>query len=278
MNTRAPLHLAAVFAVGLTTLANAADPAVFNSQPATVREMSTDRPDQTEGAFTVPKGMFQFEFGFLNYSRRLDTDHRTENFTWGEVNAKYGLTNDLDFQLLWQPWTEQRFKGNPDQGEDGYFREGVNDLNVRLKWNLIGNDSGPFALALLPSIKVPTAKHRIGNDLWEGGLAIATEIDLGGGWSLGNTITGYVAGDSDDTLYFRPSATAVLGYDITEKLSCFVEIFAANQMDTERFWQTSLDAGIGYAITENMIFDAGAFWFFRGDEAINPFVGLSVRF
>jgi hypothetical protein len=278
MTTRTPLKLVAAFTVGLVSFANAADPAIFNSQPATVREMSTDRPDQTEGAFTVPKGMFQFEFGFLNYSRRLDTDHRTENFTWGEVNAKYGLTNDIDFQLLWQPWTEQRFKGNPDQGEDGYFREGVNDLNVRLKWNLIGNDSGPFALALLPSVKVPTAKHRIGNDLWEGGLAIATEIDLGGGWSLGNTITGYVAGDSDDTLYFRPSATAVLGYDVTEKFSCFVEIFAANQMDTERYWQTSLDAGIGYAITENMIFDAGAFWFFRGDEAINPFVGLSVRF
>ncbi|MFN7344110.1 MAG: transporter [bacterium] len=263
----------------LATATFAAQPAQFNTAtPATVREMSTDRPDQTEGAFTVPKGMYQFEFGFFNYSRRLDTDHRNETFIFGEVNAKYGLTNDIDFQLLWQPWTEQRFKGNPDQGEDGFHREGVSDLNVRLKWNLIGNDSGPFALALLPSVKVPTAKHKIGNDLWEGGLAIATEIDLGGGFTLGNTITGYVAGDSDDTLYFRPSATAVLGYDITDKFSCFVEIFASSNMDTERYWQTSLDAGIGYAITENMIFDAGAFWFFRGEEAINPFVGLSVRF
>jgi len=27
-----------------------------------------------------------------------------------------------------------------------------------------------------------------------------------------------------------------------------------------------------------MIFDVGVNWFFRGDEAINPFVGLSWRF
>jgi hypothetical protein len=241
--------------------------------------MSTDRPDQTEGAFTVPKGMYQFEFGFLNYSRRLDTDHRNETFIWGEVNAKYGLTNDIDIQLIWQPWTEQRHKGNSEDADyPGFYREGVSDLVARLKWNVVGNDGGPFAMSVLPFVKIPTAKHRIGNDLWEGGLAINTEIDLGGGFSLGNSVFGTIVGDSDDTLYFRPAMTAVLGYDITDRLSCFVEIFAASQMDNERYWQTSLDAGIGYAITENMIFDAGVFWFFRGDEAINPFVGLSVRF
>ncbi len=151
----------------LATTAFAAEPAQFNPAPATVREMTTDRPDQTEGAFTVPQGMFQFEFGILNYSRRLDTDHRNETFIWGEVNAKYGLTNDLDFQLIWQPWTEQRYKGNPEDVDSlGYFREGVNDLVVRLKYNVVGNDGGPFAMTLLPFVKVPTAKHRIGNDMW----------------------------------------------------------------------------------------------------------------
>ncbi|MBE7493493.1 MAG: transporter [Verrucomicrobiaceae bacterium] len=263
----------------LGTASLAAEPATFNASAATVREMSTDRPDQTEGAFTVPKGMYQFEFGFFNYSRRLDTDHRNETFIWGEVNAKYGLTHDIDIQVIWQPWTEQRYKGNSEDTDNlGFAREGISDLLLRLKWNVVGNDEGPFAMSLLPFIKVPTAKHRIGNDLWEGGLAINTEIDLGGGFSLGNSFFGTIVGDADDTLYFRPAVTAVLGYDITERLSCFLEVFAASQIDTERYWQASLDAGIGFAITENMIFDAGVFWFFRGDEAINPFVGLSVRF
>jgi hypothetical protein len=58
--------------------------------------MATDRPDQRDGVFTVPKGWRQFETGLLNYSRQMDTGHRNETFIWGELNAKYGLTNNID--------------------------------------------------------------------------------------------------------------------------------------------------------------------------------------
>ena len=34
--------------------------------------------------------------GLLNYSRQMDTGHRNETFIWGELNAKYGLTNNID--------------------------------------------------------------------------------------------------------------------------------------------------------------------------------------
>ena len=241
-----------------------------------VRAMSTDRPDQTEGAYTVPKGMYQFEFGLLSYARRLDTDNRSETFTWGEVNAKYGLTHDIDLQLIWQPYIQQRNRGNP--ADPGFYREGVADITARVKWNLVGNDGGPFALALLPFVKIPTATHAVGNDMWEGGLAVNTQIDLGGGFTLGNSFFGNVSADSDDTLYFRPAVTASLGYGITEKLGCYAEVTASSQMDEERYWQTSFDAGLTYAVTDNLIFDAGVNWFFRGDEAINPFCGFSIRF
>jgi hypothetical protein len=49
-------------------------------------------------------------------------------------------------------------------------------------------------------------------------------------------------------------------------------------MDEERYWLTSVDGGITFLITENLQFDAGVNWFFRGECAVNPFVGLSWRF
>lgn len=263
----------------LTSTALAADPVEYKgSKSVNVRPMATDRPDQTDGVFTVPKGWWQFETGLFNYSRRMDTDHRNETFIWGEVNAKYGLTNNIDVQLIWQPWTEQRYKGNPDAGEDGFAREGVNDLVARVKFNLFGNDGGPWAMSVVPFVKIPTAKHKIGNDLWEGGMSINSEIDLGGGFTLGNTIYSQILGDSDDTLHFSPTATAVLGYEVTDSLTVYGEIYGQNKVDSERYWQTSFDAGFMYSITPNVIFDAGANWFFRGEEAFNPFVGLSWRF
>ncbi len=263
-----------------SSAAFAADPIEYksSSKAENVRPMATDRPDQTDGVFTVPKGWWQFETGLFNYSRRMDTDHRNETFIWGEVNAKYGLTNNIDVQLIWQPWTEQRYKGNPDAGEDGFAREGVNDLVARVKFNLFGNDGGPWAMSVVPFVKIPTAKHKIGNDLWEGGMSINSEVELGGGFTLGNTIYSQILGDSDDTLHFSPTATAVLGYEVTDSFTVYGEIYGQNRVDTERYWQTSFDAGFMYSITPNVIFDAGANWFFRGEEAFNPFVGLSWRF
>ncbi len=133
-------------------------------------------------------------------------------------------------------------------------------------------------MSVVPFMKIPTAKHKIGNELWEGGMPINSEIDFGGGFTLGNTIYSQILGDSDDTLHFSPTATAVLGYEVTDSLTVYGEIYAQNKVDSEGYWQTSFDAGFMYSITPNVIFDAAANWFLRGEEAFNPFVVFSWRF
>lgn len=254
----------------------AADPVEFKTKAENVREMSTDRPDQTEGAFTVPKGWFQVEVGAVSYSQRLDTDFRDESLSFGEINFKYGLTNDVDLQVIWVPYNQNRQDGGPE--DENASQAGTGDVVARVKWNLMGNDGGPFAMSVLPYVKIPTATHRIGNDMWEGGLYLNTEVDLGGGFTLGNSLFASLAIDDDDEHYLRPGFTAVLGYDVTDKLAAYAEIFTAYQYDAERYWQTALDVGVTYALTENLMLDLSVFWFFRGDEAIQPLVGFSWRF
>lgn len=269
-------HLTTALAACVCSLGLAVDPIEYKTKSDKVRDMSTDRPDQTESAFTVPKGWFQIESSLLSYSNRLDTDERSETFTWGEMNVKYGLSDNTDIQFIWQPYIQNRQRGAP--GESNANQAGVSDLLVRFKWNVVGNDDGPFAMSLMPFVKIPTATHRVGNDMWEGGLLINTQTDLGGGFTLGNTFFGGMAIDADDEHYFRPGATASLGYGITEKVGVYTEIFSAWQYDTERCWQTSFDMGFTYLVNANLQLDIGANWFFRGDEAINPFVGVSWRF
>lgn len=258
------------------TFGLAADPVEFRTKSDKPRDLSTDRPDQTEGAFTVPKGWFQIESGLLSFSQRLDTDDRDLTYSWGEINFKYGMTDNTDFQLVWVPYIQTRQYGPP--GTDNTFRAGNGDLTARLKWNLVGNDGGAFAMALLPYVKIPTAKHLIGNDMWEGGLYLNTQVDLGGGFTLGNSFFGSLAIDGDVEHYFRPGATASLGYGLTERCGMYVEVFSAWQYDTERYWQTSFDTGFTYLVNDNLQLDIGVNWFFRGDEALNPFVGFSWRF
>ncbi|MBL9133816.1 MAG: hypothetical protein JNG86_21575, partial [Verrucomicrobiaceae bacterium] len=91
----------------------------WDPKPGTIREMAADRPDQTGTPFTVPKGFFHLETGIIDHERRLDTDNRLETFTWGEINAKYGLTDNLDLQLIWQPMTQIRYRG--DENDPGFY-------------------------------------------------------------------------------------------------------------------------------------------------------------
>lgn len=252
------------------------DPIAYPTKATEVREMSTDRPDQTEGAFTVPKGWFQVEIGVGSYSRRLDTDFRDESLAWGEINFKYGLTHDIDLQLIWVPYNRNR--QDDGQEDSNASQEGTGDVVARFKWNVVGNDGGAFAMSVLPYVKIPTASHGIGNGMWEGGVYLNTEVDLGGGFTFGNSFLASLAVDDDDEIYLRPGVTAVLGYDITDKLAVYGEIYTAWQYDAERYWQTSLDVGVTYALTDNLMIDFSVFWFFRGDESIQPLVGLSYRF
>lgn len=248
----------------------------FENHHHNLREMTTDRGDLTGTPFTVMKGFFHLETGIFDYERRLHTEHSHETFNWGEINARYGLTDALDFQLIWRPYTEVRKDG--DTADPGFHKSGVNDLFVRFKYNLIGNEGGDFALAVLPFVKVPVATGGIGNDMWEGGLKLISQKKIGGNFTFGSSLGANISVDEDESSYLRPTATAQLGFEITEKLGAFTEIYASWSKDDERYWQTAWNFGLDYDLTEHIILDVGLFWFFRGEEALTPFIGISWRF
>src|SRR5215207_10777024 len=62
-----------------------------------MREMSTDRPDKTESAYTVDAGHFQFEMDVLNYAydrnNGLPDDTTIESVAIAPINLKLGLCN-----------------------------------------------------------------------------------------------------------------------------------------------------------------------------------------
>lgn len=249
---------------------------VMETRPEKVRPMTTDRPDQTEGAYTVPKGWFQIESGLFSHSSRLNTEERTEINNYAEVNLKYGIAQDVDLQAIWVPHVRHRHKDAGGQVIDE--AEGHGDVFFRAKWNVVGNDEGAYALSLMPWVKAPVAEPTLGNDMWEFGLGINQAFDLGGGFSVGSSLFLNQAVNLDNDHYFEPTISAVLGWAATDRVGLYVEVFSAWRMDEERYLQTSLDGGITFLMTENLQFDAGVNWFFRGECAVNPFVGVSWRF
>ncbi len=71
----------------------AAIPACSSAQ---VNEIITDRPDQTESPFTVPRRHFQMETGLVFEK----TNSNTETFVYPATLIKYGLTDRFELRLI----------------------------------------------------------------------------------------------------------------------------------------------------------------------------------
>jgi len=244
--------------------------------PLPVRPLSTDRPDQTESAHTVPKGWFQIESNLISFTRTRQAGERSDETSFCDFIFKYGITHNTDLQIGWAP----RVLHRSEDAESVLIGEnsGSGDLYLRMKTNLIGNDDGPYALALLPWTKAPTASEGLGNQRWEYGLTINQEVDIGGGWEMGSSIFLSIAVTDHQTRYFEPAFTIAIGRDLTEKLGIYVETYQGYLTDEGRYWQSSLDGGFTYLVTPNLKFDVGVNWYYNAQEAINPFVGVSFRF
>ena len=91
---------------------------LFNPTPTNLmREMSTDRPDQTESPYTVDAGHIQIEMDFVSWTR----DNGNDDFAFANTNFKIGLLNNVDLQIVLNGFNTL------DGGGDGW-----GDLETRL--------------------------------------------------------------------------------------------------------------------------------------------------
>ncbi|NOS70182.1 MAG: transporter [Verrucomicrobia bacterium] len=247
-----------------------------------LREMSTDRPDKTESPFTVDAGHFQIEMDLINathdHDTRGGTDTRTDNFSVATANLKAGLLNNVDLQLVFEPFTRERVSDRVAATTTS--QSGFGDVTTRLKINLWGNDGGDTAFAMMPFVKFPTHQHDLGNDSIEGGVIFPLSVSLPHDWSMG-LMTEFDfnrdASGSDHHLEFINSVT--FSHDIYGSLAGYVEFFSLVSAEKNSDWIGTMDVGLTYGLTENLQLDAGInCGVTRAADDLNPFVGLSARF
>ena len=149
-----------------------------------MREMSTDRPDQTESPYTVDAGHFQVEMDFFKftYDRHSRTACAREivECRAGELEDRPAATTWICRSCSITTWTRARGPGGRTAE-----RPDLATSATRLKINLWGNDGGPTALAIMPFVKLPLDASNLRNGETEGGVIIPLAVALPGGWSMG---------------------------------------------------------------------------------------------
>jgi hypothetical protein len=157
---------------------------LFDPVPAAeLRPLETDRPTKSNSPYTVDAGHFQYEadlvnwtYDHYNYSRTT-----TSSVLVADPTLKLGLTNQTDLEVALAPINIVR-STDRTSGTRSQF-DGFGDVYTRVKFNLLGDDGGDYALAVVPYVKAPTADKNIGNGHVEGGGYAPFSFALPGGWT-----------------------------------------------------------------------------------------------
>lgn len=262
-------HLICVFLVAAVVAAVAAAP---------LRELSPDRPDKTESPYTLDAGHFQVEMDFANYTHDETDATITRAWNIAPFNLKVGLLHNVDVQLVFDDYlhvrTRDRLTGTTST------QSGVGDLTARVKINLWGNDGGRTAFGLLPFVKFPTSTDGLGNGAFEGGIIFPLAIKLPQGFDLGlETAFGIFRDEASGDYHGDFINSITLSHGLVGKLGGYVEFFSDVSTERHSGWIGTVDAGLVFALTENIQLDGGCnFGVTAAADDFNPFVGVTWRF
>ncbi|MEO6875436.1 MAG: transporter [Opitutaceae bacterium] len=245
-----------------------------NPTPAgLMRELTTDRPDVTEGPITVDAGHMQLEMDLANYTTDVSSGVRSK--AWGVVpfNLRLGLTNNMELGLFVSPYIRDTQRAGRGISET---RQGFGDITLRGKFNFWGNDDGSTALGLITDLKLPTAAEGLGNGAVEGAVLLPLSVDLGVGWDLG-AMTGLDFARSEAGS--RKSGwinSVTLGHDLTKILAGYVEFASETGISAPI---TTFDTGLTLKLGANTQIDIGAqFGLSRAANDAVVFTGLTRRY
>ncbi len=256
---------------------------LFNPTPNdAMRAFEPERPSKILNPFTVDAGHFQIESDFYNSIHTNYSGAGTQFFEVADPTFKLGLTNSIDFELVLNGY--QNSATHDDQtGALTANGHGFGDAFFKAKFNLVGNDGGTFAMALVPWVKAPSAAPGLGNGVVEGGIALPMQINLPADFALGLQTEYDVLKDANDSRrYSNLINIANLSHPvsfISKDLTASIEFYSALATDAYTPPVYTLDLGLAYMVVPNVQLDAGAnFGLTKASPNLNLYTGVSARF
>jgi hypothetical protein len=149
--------------------------------PSAEQPICADRPTRSNNACTVDPGHFQLEADIANATfQRLD-GVTVDTWLIANPTLKYGLAANLDIEANIAPLEIVRTRIDGARPET---LAGVSDLFLHVKYMFLNTKDGIWQAALLPYVKVPTARAGLGNGAVEGGVVVPISYKINNTFSL----------------------------------------------------------------------------------------------
>jgi hypothetical protein len=240
-----------------------------------MRDMETDRPDVTETPITVDAGHFQYEASLLDYSKQYKGASRINTYTINQLNFNVGITGSTAFQVMLDSYVIESER--PIGSTLKTTSQGIGDVTLRIKQNLMGNDGGNFAIAMLPYLKVPTAKYKEDNRT-EFGLSVPIRIQLPSEWTLGTQVeVDRLQEEGEQALHTDLLQSLSLSHELFKNMEGLVETYYTYGIKKHE-WNNFLNAALQYEASSNCKFDAGINYGVQHEATRSFFLGMAYRF
>lgn len=236
-----------------------------------------DRPGKANATCTAPPDHFQVETAIADWTLDRASGDRETTLLLGSTAIKYGLTDRSHVELDVTPYVHDRSRIDGEH----HGASGFGDLLVRYKQQLASDDD-PVQIALYPFVKLPIAKHSVGNGKVEAGLAVPI------GHAIPDSPVSITLGpeldwlaDEDGHGHHAAMVQAVsLGAQLSRRFSASAELWGQwnwDPADTTR--QASADGSLAYLVSESVQLDAGVnFGLNRATPDVELYAGVSKRF
>lgn len=226
-------------------------------------ELVTDRPDQTESATVVLRGVVQVETGYL-FARDGDVD-------------RYEVPGTL-FRVGLGGRTELRIGHAGVIGEEK--RHGAGDSDLGVKVNFIERSDGwQPELAILGGLSVPTGDDGFSSGGVDPSFLISAAYTLSPRLSVGSNIGAAWESSSEET--DRDVAivySLVVGGGLMDGLGVFLELFGDRQIVGANATSASVNGGLTFLLTDLVQLDVyvgRSLWGLTDDVFVGT--GLSFR-
>jgi hypothetical protein len=215
-----------------------------SAQETDFPELIGDRPDQTESAFVMPKGYFQFEDGFIYENE----NSFVQNISYSSMLLRYGLFKNFELRFVTE-YNKTKVKGLSDV-------KGFSPFAIGTKIHVHEEKAWLPQIALLAHINVAkTGASSFMQQFHSTQMALTFNHTLSDVWSVGYSLGVEFPSEIN---YSIATYTLVSGFSITDKLGAFIEAYG--DFSKYRHADNKVNAGITYLIAPSLQFDfAGGF-------------------
>lgn len=217
------------------------------------------RPLTIDDADPVEPGLYELELG-AGYVGDADCDH------WDfPIGLGRGLVPGVEAGIGFGGQLEERTEILDDGTDCSVDEEGLGDLVVAAKWQIIKKCPLGARHAIVPSVKFPTADDDEGLGSGETDYDLTWVVSRAIGEKAGAHLNGgysWIGGPDEDVIHYG----LALDYRLAEALQWVGEVFAEDLADGEGDTAVLYNIGFRWSVNENLIVDVAGGSKLNGEE------------